>query len=341
MTPPFLKHHPPGPSHEHRRNGYQSGRYPFWLTGPSHPLCRVSSVKRNAEQTIRLARTLAKEGHRVTPRKLERWSHQGLGPTATTDLQFLVRHYGQVASLSTTGRDADVVARRLAARGYPCDRLRGAILAELGIPSHPPPTMPPVLDLSSEPSGDAAFAALEEMAQAVVADTPGLPPLMVKVLQALYRNAAERSKELGEPASAIFHWFIVNSLAHLLGCDYYNGAAMEAVLGLANGTISVTDLDVMNSAPRMSIPDLEDTYRTVPVEEIAFVAHRLTMWVPHLLRYLEVTGASEAEIEELVPVLTPGAIYYANLLRNAFDAFPDEPFPLAPPLPALPVAASH
>ncbi|MDQ6839260.1 MAG: hypothetical protein M3137_13270 [Actinomycetota bacterium] len=78
----------------------------------------------------------------------------------------------------------------------------------------------------------------------------------------------------------------------------------------------------------------------MPVEEVAFLAHRLTVWAPRLLHYLNVTETSQAEIEELTPVLTPGAIYYANLLRDAFDDFPDEPLPLPPPVPELPAMAS-
>jgi len=299
-------------------------------------------MNRNAEATKRLSKALVKQGHSsATPRNLERWSHEGLGPPGTPDFSALVRHYAEVASLSTVGRDFDVVARRLAARGFPCERLRRAILRELGISPEALAVLPPMPDLSSDPSGNAPFAAIEQLAHAMVADTSGLPPLMVKVIRALYRNAAQRAEQLGESAQAIFHSFVVNALAHLMGDDYYNGEAMEAVFGLDSGTMSVDVLDTMNSKLRISIPDLDNAYRTVPVEEIASMAQRLAAWAPHLLRYLKVTGAKQAEIEDLAAVFAPGMIYYVNLLREAFDDFPDEHSSLAPPPLELAPAASE
>ncbi len=298
-------------------------------------------MNRNAQETIRLAKALVKQGCAVTPRKLERWSHDGLGPIGSPDFRFLIHHYAEVASLSTVGRDVDTVVRRLAARGYACERLRGAILGELGLSAEPPQAISPMPDLSSGPSGDGAFAAIEQLAHAMVADTAGMPPLMVRVLRALYRNAAQRAQQIGEPAEAIFHSFVVNGLAHLMGSDYYNGEALEAVLGFDRGTVSVDALDTMNSKLRISIPSLDDAYRTVPLEDVALMSQRLTAWAPHLLKYLNVTSAKQAEIEDMAAVFSPAAIYYINLLREAFDDLPGEPLPLPPPALELPAAASE
>ncbi|MDA8290220.1 MAG: hypothetical protein M0Z33_00850 [Actinomycetota bacterium] len=298
-------------------------------------------MKRNAQATIRLAKALVKQGRPASTRRLERWSHDGLGPIGTPDFSILVHHYAEVASLSTVGRDADMVARRLASRGYTCERLRGAILRELGISPEPPALVPPMTDLSSSPTGDAGFAAIEQLARDLMSDARGVPPLMVKVVRALYRNATQRAEQLGEPADAIFHSFVVNGLVHLMGGDYYNGEAMEAVLGFDRGTISLEALEVMNSELRISMPALDNAYRTVPLDEIAFMAHRLATWAPLVLSYLQVTGTQPAEIEDLAVVFAPAAIHYVSLLREAFDDFPDEPLPLTPPTLELPAAASE
>jgi hypothetical protein len=291
-------------------------------------------MKRSAEDTKRLAKALVNQGHNVTARMLERWSQQRLGPIGLLDFSELVRHYAEVDSISKRGREGDLVARRLAARGFASQRLRGAILREMGITPEPPSVMPRVIDLSDGPSGDAGFASLEQMAHDMLADTGWMPPLMAKVVKALYRNAAERAEQLGESADAIFHSFLVNVLFHLMGHDYYNTEALEAVIGVGQGSISVDELDAMNASKlRISIPTFEDAYRTVPVEDIAFIAHRLTTWVPHLLRYLKVTGVDQAEIEDVTVSLAPAAICFVNLLREAFDDFPDEPVPLAPHCP--------
>jgi hypothetical protein len=295
-------------------------------------------VKRSAQATIRLAKVLVKQGHVATPRSLERWSQDGLGPLAEADFATLVRHYSEVSSLSTTGRDADTVAKRLCARGLPCERLRGAILRELGLSPEPPSVVPPMPDLSSEPSGDADFAGLEHLARAMVADPRGLPPLLVKVIRALYRSAARRAGEFGEPAEEIFHSFVVSTLAHLVGDDYYNGEAMDAVCGLERGTVSPDVLYILNSKLRVSIPTLDDAYRTVPVEEIALMAHRLTVWAPHLLRHLNITGVRQAEIEDLAAMFAPGVVHFAALLRAAFEDFPAELLPTPPSVPELTAA---
>lgn len=297
-------------------------------------------MKRNAQVTIRLANTLVKQGRAATTRKLERWSQEGLGPIGALDFSGLARHYAEVASLSTIGRDADMVARRLASKGYACERLRGAILGELGISAEPPTVIPIMPDLSSSPDADAAFAAIEQLARAMMTDARGVPPLMVRMVRALYRNATQRAEQLGEPAEAIFHSFVVNGLVHLMGGDYYNGAAMEAVFGFDSGTVSPQTLDLMNTKLRVSVAALDDAYRTVPLEEIAFMAQRLAAWAPHLLSYLRVTAAQH-EIEELAAVFAPAVIHFVNLLRGAFDDFPDDPLPLAAPPLELAAAASQ
>ena len=94
----------------------------------------------------------------------------------------------------------------------------------------------------------------------------------MKVIRALYRNAARRAGELGEPAEEIFRSFVVSTLAHLVGDDYYNGEAMDAVFALESGTVSPDVLCVLNSKLRVSIPTFDDAYRTVPVEEISLMA---------------------------------------------------------------------
>jgi hypothetical protein len=202
----------------------------------------------------------------------------------------------------------------------------------------PLPLTPPTPDLSSGPSGDAGFAAVESLAYAMVADTRGLPRLMVRGIEALYRNAALRAELVGEPAEAIFHSFVVNGLVHLLGDDYYHGEALEAVLGLDRGALSPDVLHTVNTELRINLPAIDDTYRTVSVGEIVLMAQRLTAWAPHMLRYLKVTGAKLAEIEDLAVIFAPAAIYYVNLLRSAFDDFPHDLLLEVPPPFELPVA---
>jgi hypothetical protein len=292
-------------------------------------------MKRNSQLTIRLEKSLVKQGHAVTARKLERWSIDELGPLDESQFTGLVAHYAQVADVSSIGRDTDTVARRLAARGIVCKRLRPAILTELGITPDQPLVVPAPAELSSGPSGDAGFAAIEHFAKVMATDTRGIPPLLVKVIKALRRNASERACHLGESPEQIVHSYFVNTLVHLLGDNSYNGQALEAVLGLDRGVASIEVLDVLNTRLRVSIPVLDNAYRTVPVEQITLMPQRMTAWAPVFFDYLGVVGVKTAEIEDLATIFAPAAVYFANLLHEAFDDdFPDD-FVLEAPWPQL------
>lgn len=268
---------------------------------------------------------LRKQGHaEVTPRRLERWCAAGLGPLEGLEFSCQLAHFAAVAAISRSGRDAEVTARRLAARGFPSERLRASVLSELGIDPIGKSSSVPTIDLSSSPSGDSGFAFVEHIAHSMMVDTVGPPPLMARVFRALHRNAIRHAEELGEPADVIFHSFLVNGLAHIMGGDYYNGKAMAAVLNLDVEVMSFDVLDVMNTGLRICPRELEDTYRNAPLEQIVAMAQRIRAWAPGVLEHLGVTGAEAAEIEDLSAVFAPAAIHFVHLLQAVFDDFPQE-----------------
>ena len=226
-------------------------------------------MKRTSQKAQRLSASLLKQGYRdVTPRRLERWCADGLGAAPGASLGKELAHFQQLASISSSGRDSDLTARRLAARGYVCTRLRPALLRELGIPETPSPPALGLLDLSSGPSGDRGFAVVEGLASWMTSDTAGLPPLMVRIVNALRRNVARRADELGEPAEVIFQSFVINALCHLLRGGYYNGTSIEAVLNLEPGDVTAETLDEINDTLRITPHAFENSYRSVPLQEI-------------------------------------------------------------------------
>ena len=235
-----------------------------------------------------------------------------------------MRHYAEVASLSTSGRDADAVARHLAARGLTCKRLRMAILRSVNVSPDPTQSIPPKLDLSSGPSGDADFAALEHLASALMTDHRGVPPLLLKLIGVLRHNAAHRAAELGETAEQVIHSYVVSALSHLMGGEFYNGEALEAAFSLDRGSVTAELLNTMNTHLRFSMAELDDAYRTVPLEKITAMARLLTEQAPVMLRHLNISGVKLAEIEELAVVMAPAFVYFAELVRTAFDDFSSE-----------------
>jgi hypothetical protein len=281
-------------------------------------------VKRTSQRAIRLSRSLVKQGYNVTPRRLERWCTDGLGPLEDEAFNTEMEHFAKVAVISVSGRDADTTARRLAPRGQACKRLRPALLRELGIDPESGPSSVPVIDLSSGPSGDPGFAAVEHLAEWMSADTSGLPPLMVKVVHALRRNAGRRAEEIGEPAECIFKSFIVNALCHLMGDDYYNGSAIEAVMNLDPGEMTPDALHVINTELRIDPRAFEESYRQVPLTEIVTAAKLISERAPAFFEHLGVTGVDQDEIDDLAATFAPPAVYLVGLLGTALADVPEE-----------------
>jgi hypothetical protein len=281
-------------------------------------------VKRTTAEAGRLSRTLVKEGYsQATERRLERWTHENhLGPQEDDDFQTKLEHFRALAKISRSGVDADVIARRLAARGLACERLRPAILGELGLT--PLEEGEVVVGSAPDPNTDSGFAAIEGIALSFDDDTKGLPPLLVQIMRALKRNARRRASETGRTADEVFHSFLVNGLSHLMGGDIYDAAAFAAVFNVEATEVPPDVIDEINARIRPNMHDIDETYRNIAVERIVLISQRLTQWAPTLLDYLEITRVTDAEIEDLATMMAPFVSYFFDLLREAYEDFPDD-----------------
>lgn len=277
------------------------------------------SMRRTSQLAIGITKALARQGHTIEPRRLERWCADGLGAAEQLSFEVQVAHYAQLSHLSRSGHDVDVTARRLAARGFGCARLRGSLLGAFGVGAFDRPT--PTIDLSTSPSADENFAVVERIAHAMVADSRGLPPLMVKAVAALRRNAMRYSEQLGESADEILHSFIVNNLCRMLGDELYNPKALAAVLNIDPAAFGSEALDLLNRG-RVIPTDIDESYRSASIEDIVAVAQLGREHGPELLDHLGITGVSEAEIEELAATFAPLVVYLVKLGRSQFDDFP-------------------
>jgi hypothetical protein len=181
----------------------------------------------------------------------------------------------------------------------------------------------PALDLSTGLSGDAPFALVEQIARSMTASTDGLPPLMTKVDHAFRRNATRFADKLGEPGEDIHHSFVVNALCHLMGGDFYNGKALAAVLNVDPDEIGDDVVDFVNTELRIVPSEIDEAYRSAPIDDIVEVAQRLREFAPLALGHIGVTDASDADIEDLAAIFAPAGVYFVNLLRAKFDDFPE------------------
>lgn len=291
---------------------------------PSQRPLTLGSVKRTTPEARHLTRTLVKEGYsHATERRLERWTHENhLGPQDDADFQTKLEHFRALAKISRSGVDADVTARRLAARGFACERLRPAILRELGLA--PLEDGEVIVQSEPDPNTDTGFAAIELLASSIDDDTKGVPPLLVQIMKALKRNARRRASETGRTADEIFHSFLVNGLSHLMGGDIYDPGAFAAVFDVEAGEVPLYVIDEINARIRPNMHDIDETYRNIAVERVVLISQRLTQWAPSLLDHLEITRATDAEIEDLATMMAPFLSYFFDLLRGAYEDFPDE-----------------
>ena len=287
-------------------------------------------MKRTSVEARHLSRILVKEGvSGATERRLERWTHDHLGPPEDADFKTKLEHFRVLAQISRSGVGADVTARRLAAKGFACERLRPAILRELGLAGLDEGEV--VVSVEPDPDTDAGFAAIEHIASSMDDDTNGLPRLFVQVIRALKRNARRRASELGRTADDVFQSFLVNGLSHLMGGDIYDPAAVAAVFNVDANEVPQDLVDEINSRIHPNIHDIDDAYRNVPLERIVAVSQRLTQWAPDFLQYLEIARATDAEIENLATMMAPIVNYFFGLLREAYEDFPDDELAWSPP----------
>jgi hypothetical protein len=87
-------------------------------------------MRRTSQLAVDISTMLANAGLAISARRLEGWALDRLGPDESLPIIEQVAHYGALAKVAGPGRgrNADVAALRLAARGFTCRRLRGALL---------------------------------------------------------------------------------------------------------------------------------------------------------------------------------------------------------------------
>lgn len=177
-------------------------------------------MRRDSRTAAAFSEALSTMGVKVAARRFERWSADGLGPADAAPFDAQVGHYACLAHLSTSGRDADAVALRLAARGYPCDRLRNALLRRMGIETLPLPTrvITVLPTISTEEISDPVFSAIENVAVQIQCQEQ--PRLFAKLLVAMRQNALKYAPTVHERPEDLVHSVLVSMgwLTHGGGC---------------------------------------------------------------------------------------------------------------------------
>ncbi|MDA8317597.1 MAG: hypothetical protein M0010_20890 [Actinomycetota bacterium] len=276
-------------------------------------------MRRSSKLATEISTALARSGLVVSARRLEGWTLDGLGADERLSLEEQVAHYRALAKVTGPGRghNADLAARRLAAHGFVCKRLRGALLRSLNIAEVGQPQVP--IDLSTDESVDAAFEQLDEIARAMSDSIAQVPLPMRRVVEKARRTIYDNARRTGEPGDVLFRSAIVNFLYVLLGGELYDAKPIAALLGLDPAEVDLDALEFVNQRLRISAWDLDEAYRNAPLVRVATMAAWLRERAHLAVAYLGLESATEAQLDDLTAIFAPGVLHIFAVIAPQVD----------------------
>lgn len=276
-------------------------------------------MRRTSQLAVQISAMLAAAGACVSPRRLETWTIDGLGAEERLPLGEQIAHYRELAKLTGPGRgrNADAAARRLAAHGFVCRRLRGALLRGLNIAEVGQPEIP--LDFSTEESTDAAFEVLDEIARGMAASIEKIPLPMRRVVEKLRRNAYDGAAHIGESGEVVFRSAIVNFMCLLLGGQVYDAQPIAAMFGVSPSEVEPDAVDFVNQRLRITTWEVDETYRTVPLAEVVAMARWLREHAHLAVSLLGLDTATDSQLDDLAALFAPYALHILAYVSSCVD----------------------
>ena len=276
-------------------------------------------MRRTSQLAVDLSATLANAGLAISGRRLEGWTFDQLGPDESLPIIEQVAHYGALAKVAGPGRGrkADVAARRLAAHGFTCRRLRGALLRAFDIAEVGQPEV--LLDFSTEESTDAAFERLEEIAQGMATSIEQIPLPMRRVVEKFRRNVYQSASAMGESGEDIFLSAIANFLCPLLGGEIYDGRPIAAMFGVDPTEVEPEVVEFVNQHLRITTWEVDEAYRTAPLDQIVILARWLRERAHLAVSFLGLQTATESQLDELAAMFAPYALFILGVVSSRFD----------------------
>jgi hypothetical protein len=251
----------------------------------------------------------------VSPRRIEGWTLNELDPIESLSFDDTILHYQSLAKLSGPGRgrNADVIALRLAAYGFACRRLRKALLQKMFIDEATESAI--VFDFSTDESTDKAFEKFDEIAHRMRSLDNELPPLLRRVFEQLQRNVRSSESFVSDTADEVFHSAMVNLLYLLCGGEVYNPVAITSVFAPGESDVDQRVVDIVNDQFHINVAEIDATYRNLPLDEVVAMAKWLRERASLFVDYLNLDFVGEVELDEAAALLAPYAHYVlGNLL---------------------------
>lgn len=276
-------------------------------------------MRRDSPLAIEISTNLASRGVNASARRVEGWSIDGLGPQDGVSFIDQIAHYRELSRLGGPGRghNADLTARRMAAHGFVCQRLRDALLRGFNINETAEPKTS--LDLSTGESGDAAFARLEAIASEMSASVDKLPMPMRRIVETLRRNVYASAKRSSEPGDVVFHSAIVNFMCLLFGGELYDAGPIAAMFGLEMLEDEDDAVDFVNENLRMTTWEIDEAYRSLELAEVAKMAVWLRERAHLAVEYLGLEHATESQLDDLAALFAPYSLFMLSVVRSRID----------------------
>lgn len=272
----------------------------------------MDTMKRNSEIATRIVEDLRIQGIILRPRRLEGWTHNKLGPLPGTLYLKQLKHFATLAELARPRRSADLIAILMAAHGFACERLCGAIMREVGLTDRV--FEMPTIDLSTGPSGDEGFAVLEKIACEIESQPREIPAPLENLVLALQSNVRYYSEKLGEPADHVLQSALMNFLCATMGGSIYNLKATAAAVGVDPDAIDQKSSEDLGQIFReLSILDIAAEYRSISPEVVAKTSQELRPILNEMFWSREKNSLSEHHLDWFSVVFSPVFIYLIRI----------------------------
>lgn len=276
-------------------------------------------MRRTSPLAADIASTLAEVGVNVSERRLEGWAQEGLNPAGSAPFAYQLEHYRTLAKVAGPGRgrSADLAARRLAAHGFLCRRLHGALIRGFKVPEVGQPEL--ALDFSTDESTDAAFDRLDEIVDALLGSIGQLPLPIRTVVEKFRQNAERGAPSMGETGESVFRAALVNLLCPLLGGMIYDARPIAAVFGVTPDEVDQGDMDIVNEQLPIRAWEVDDAYRTIPVDQIVVLAQWLRQRAPLAASFLGLDMLTESQLDDFSALVAPYAWHVLGLIYTHLD----------------------
>jgi hypothetical protein len=257
----------------------------------------------------------------ISTRRIENWTIQRLGPNPQLTISEQIPHFLELQKLVRRGRsnNADLVARRLAAHEFVCERLRTALFDEAEAQS--PDGVNLNFDLSTEESTDEAFRNYDLVARAAAsaandANSPIRP--MVKMFR---RNISKAETKLVNNGEQVFRSALV-SLLHLSnGGEILDEEAVAVMFGMETSDVEPDALGFMAKL-NISLRDIDDAYTRLRLEDVVTMSKWIRDRIYVVAEFLGVANAPDSKLDDLSTYLAPMALL---VLERSFTVIDDAP----------------